>query len=130
MHIGLNVHTESSGSFSVCYKTFLGVLKVVKKNIYFRQQHNFPFKIIFIWLILILLIQRNTHCQWIEIKKSLEYIFYDNIGDLSISSFWYHRNYTKRNSWVRLCSHDTTNSPDISTLAYLTVMLQACWHTS
>ena len=102
--------------FLVYYKTSLGVLKVVTSNIYFRQQYDFPLKTIIIWLILILLIQRNTHCQSIEIKESPEYIFYDNIGDFSIRSFRYHSNDTKRNSRVSLCSHCTTNdSPAIST---------------
>ena len=32
-HNGLNTHIESSPVFSVCYKIFLGVLKVVKNNI-------------------------------------------------------------------------------------------------
>ena len=32
-----NVHTESSGVFSSCYKIFLGVLKVVTKNIFFSN---------------------------------------------------------------------------------------------
>ena len=117
--------------FSVCYKTFLGVLRVVTNNINFRQPYDFPLKVIIIWLILILLIQRNKQRQWIEIKESPEYIFYDSIGDLAIRSFWYHSNDTKRNSWVRLYSHCTTNdSPAISTLVFLTVTLQACWHTS
>ena len=117
--------------FSVCYKTFLGVLKVVTNNIYFRQQYDFPLKVIIMWPTLILLIQRNTHCPRIEIKESPEYIFYDNIGDFSTRSFWYHSNDTKRNSRVRLCSLCTTNDLQaISKLGYLTVMLQACWHTS
>ena len=36
-HNGLNVHIESSGMFSVSSKRFLGVLKVVKNNIYFSN---------------------------------------------------------------------------------------------
>ena len=57
-------------------------------------------------------------------KESPEYIFYDNIEELLIRSFWYHSNDTMRNSWVRLRSHCPTNdSSGISTLAYLTVML-------
>ena len=120
-------HWELRG-FLVCYKTFLGVLKVVTNNIYFRQQYDFPFKVIVMWLILI---QRNTYCQWIEIKESPEYIFYDNIGDSSIRSFWYQSNDTKRNSWVGFCSHCPTNdSPTISILVYVTVMLQVCWDTT
>ena len=60
-------------------------------------------------------------------KEIPEYIFYDNIGDLLIRSFWYYSNDTKMNSWVGLCSHCPTNdSSAISTLVYLTVMLQAC----
>ena len=118
--------------FLVCYKTFLGVLKVVTNNIYFRQQYDFPLKVIIIWLILILLNQRNTHCQWIEIKVSLEYIFYDNFGDLSIWSFWYHGNDTKRNPRVMLCSHCPINDSScyLQTTVYHAVMLQASCHTA
>ena len=107
--------------FSVCYKTFLGVLKMVTNNIFFRQQSDFPLKVVVMWLILI---QRNTHCQWIKIKESPEYIFYDNIGNLSTRCFWYHSNGTKRSSCVRLYSHCPTNdSPAIPTLVYLAVLL-------
>ena len=70
--------------FWVCYKTFLGVLKVVTDNIYFRQQYDFPLNVFIMWLILI---QKNTHCQWIEIDEYPEHKFYDNIRDLSIRSF-------------------------------------------
>lgn len=37
---------------SVCYKTFLGVLKVITSNIYFRDQHHLPLKAFVMWLIL------------------------------------------------------------------------------
>ena len=113
---------------SVCYKMFSSVLKVVTNNVFFRQQYDFPLKVIIMWL---MLIQRNTHCQWVEIKKSPKYIFHDNIGDLLIRSFWYHSIDTKGNSWFRLCSCCPTNDLSaISILVYLTVMLQACWHTA
>ena len=38
--------------FSVCYKTFLGVLKVIASNIYFRDQHDLPLNAFIMWLIL------------------------------------------------------------------------------
>ena len=38
--------------------------------------------------------------QGIEIKKSSEYSFYDNIRDVSVRSFRNHSNDTKRNPWV------------------------------
>ena len=60
------------------------VLKLVTDNIYFRQQYDFPVNVFIMWLILI---QKNTHCQWIEIVEYPEYKFYDNISDLSIRSF-------------------------------------------
>ena len=80
---------------------FLGVLKVVTNNIYFRQQYDFPLNVFVMWLILI---QKNTYCQWIEIEEYPKYKFYDNIWDLSIRSFWYHSNETKRSPCVMLCS--------------------------
>ena len=51
-----------------------------------------------------MLIQNNSN-YWIEttqieIEESPQYKFYNNIGDLSIRSFWYHNSDTKRNPWV------------------------------
>ena len=57
-------------------QTFVGVLEVVTDNIYFKQQYNFPFKVIINWLILI---QKNTYCQRIKTEEYPEYKFYDNI---------------------------------------------------
>ena len=45
-------YTKLEG-FSVFYKTFLIVLKVVTNNIYFRHQYDFPLNIFLMWLILI-----------------------------------------------------------------------------
>ena len=45
-------YTKLKG-FSVGYKTFLGVLKVVTNNIYFRKQYDFPLNVFLMWLILI-----------------------------------------------------------------------------
>ena len=39
--------------FSVCYKTFLSLLKVVTNNIYSRHHYDFPLIIFLMWLILI-----------------------------------------------------------------------------
>ena len=56
-----------------------------------------------------MLIQNNLYNRiettaWIVIEESPEYKFYDNIRDLSVRSFWYHSNDTKRNPWV-MCVH-------------------------
>ena len=55
---GLNVHIESSGVFSVCYKIFFGVLKVVANNIYFSNT-IFHLTFIKVWVVII---QKNKHC--------------------------------------------------------------------
>ena len=54
-------------------------------------------------------IQNKMHCWWNEIKKSPKYKLNDNIGDLLKTAFSYHRNDTKRNPWVMLCSHCPIN---------------------
>ena len=54
-------------------------------------------------------IQNTMHCWWIEIKDIPKYKLYDNIGDLSKTTFWYHSYDTKRNLWVMLCSHCPIN---------------------
>ena len=76
-------------------------------------------------------IQNNMHCWWTEIKESPKYRLYDNIKDLSKTTFWYHSNDTKRNPWIMSCSHypisDSCGCLYIT--AYLAVMLQASWHT-
>ena len=76
-----------------------------------------------------MLIQNNSNClietTQIEIKESPQYKFYNNIGDLSIRSFWYHKSDTKRNPWVMLCSHCPINdSPAIYTKPFT---LQLCY---
>ena len=77
-------------------------------------------------------IQNNMHCWWIEIKERPKYTIYDNIRDLSETTFWYHSNDTKRNPWVMLCSHCPINDPSgyLHNTVYLAVMLQASWHTA
>ena len=65
-------------------------------------------------------------------RGNSEYKFYDNIGDLSVRSFWYHSNDTKRNPRVMLRSHFPINDSSgyLHTTVYLAVMLQASWHTA
>ena len=46
---------------------------------------------------------------WIKTEESPHYKFYYDTGDLSIRSFWYHSNDTKRDPWVMLCSHCPIN---------------------
>ena len=115
--------------FSVCYKTFLSLLKVVLNNTYFRHQYDFSLNVFLMWLILIL---KNTYYQWIEIEKYREYKFYDNMEDLSIRYFWYYRNDTKISPCVMLCSlfPIKDSSGYLHTTVYLTGMLQASWHTA
>ena len=84
-----------------------------------------------------MLIQNNLYNRiettaWIVIEESPEDKFYDNIRDLSVRSFWYHSNDTKKNPWVMLCSHCPINDSSgyLHTTVYLAVMLQASWHTA
>ena len=65
---------KSSGLFLVCYKKFLGVLKVVTNNIYFSNM-IFPLTFMKVWVILI---QKNKDCYWIKIEEIPEYRFFDN----------------------------------------------------
>ena len=60
-----------------------------------------------------------------DIKESRQGKFYNNIGDLSVRSFWYHTSDTKGNPWVMLCSHCPINdSPAIYTKPFT---LQLCY---
>ena len=72
-------------------------------------------------------IQNNMRCWWIEIKKGPKYKLNDNIGEFLKAIFWYHSNYTRRNPWVMLCSHCPINdsSDCLHITLYLAVMLQA-----
>ena len=65
----------------------------------------------------------------IEIEEFREYKFYD---DLSIRSFWYHSNDTKRNPWTMLCYLFPIKdlSGYLHTTVYLAGMLQAYWHSA
>ena len=45
----------------------------------------------------VLLIQNSMYYEWMLIEEIPEYKFYDNIRKLSIRSFRYHSNDTKRN---------------------------------
>ena len=67
-------------------------------------------------------IPSNMHWWSIEIKEIPKYKRFDNIGDLSKATFWYHSNDTKRNTWLVLCS--LPNHPAIYTLPFT---LQLCY---
>ena len=69
---------------------------------------------------------------WIVIEESPKNKFYDNITDLSVRSFLYHSNDTKRKPWVMLCSHCPINDSSgyLHTTVYLAVTLQASSHTA
>ena len=74
----------------------------VTNKIYFMHQFNFLCK--FYQSMCPIPIQNNMHWRWIEIKEIPKYKLYGNIGDLSKTTFWYHRNDAKRNAWV-MCAH-------------------------
>ena len=118
----------------VCRKNFISVLTMAAYKIYFRHQFHFSFNsyksvananskqpLQLDW-------DNSMDCD----RGNPEYKFYDNIGDLSVRSFWYHSNDTKRNPWVMLCSHCPINDSSgyLHTTVYLAVMLQASWHTA
>ena len=94
------------------------------------HQLDFPFN--FYQSLWSIPIQNNMHCWWTEIKERPKYKIYDNIEDLSKTTFWYHSNDTKRNPWVMLCSHCQINdsSSCLHITVYLEVTLQAIWHTA
>ena len=99
---GLNVHIEISGVISVCYKKFLGVIKVVINKIYFSNM-IFPLTFIKVWL---QLMQKNKHYYWIKIEK-LWIQFFDGIEKLSRRSSWYHSKWHQGNPWVMVHSHSS-----------------------
>ena len=89
----------------VCHKKFLSVLNMATYKIYFRHQFHFSFNsyksvananskqpLQLDW-------DNSMDCD----RGNPEYNIYDHTGDLSIRSFWYHSNDTKRNSWIMLC---------------------------
>ena len=80
---------------------------------------------------------QNNSNYWIkttqiEIKESPQYIFYNNIGDLLLRSYWNHNSDTKRNPWVMSCTDFPINDSSgyLHNVVYLAVMLQASWYTA
>ena len=78
-----------------------------------------------------MLIQNSIYC-WvdttqIDIEENPQSKFYNNIGDLSIRTFWYHNSDIEKNPWVMLCSHCPINDSSgyLRNTVYLAVMLQA-----
>ena len=129
LHTGLNVYQGSSGgswfvtgSLLVCYKW---------SQTRSTSCTNLIFPVTFIKVCPIP-VQNNMYSWWIEIKHIPKYKLYDNTGDLSKTTFWYHSNDTKRNPWVRLCSHCPINDSYgyLHITVSLAVMLQASWHTA
>ena len=59
------IRRGSSGAFSVCYKKFLDVLKVIASNIYFSNM-IFPLIFMKMWLILI---KNKKDFLWIKIEE-------------------------------------------------------------
>ena len=118
----------------VCDKKFLNVLKMATYKIYFRHQFHFTFNSYKC------LANANSkqplESDWGNSmdrnrEERPEYKFYD-IRDLSVRSFWYHSNNTKRNPWVMMCSHCPVDDSSgyLHTTVYLAVMLKASWHTA
>ena len=118
----------------VCHKNFISVLTMATYKTYFMHQFHFSFNsyksvananskqpLQLDW-------DNSMDCD----RENPEYKFYDNIRDLSVRSFWYHSNDTKRNPWVILCSDCPINDSSgyLHTSVYLAVMLQASWHTA
>ena len=70
-------------------------------------------------------VKSNMNCWWIDIKESLQYKLYKNIGDLTKAIFWYQSNDTKRKPSVILCSLDQINksSGSLHIIAYIAVIL-------
>ena len=111
--------------FLVCRENFISVLTMAAYKIYFRHQFHFSFNsyksvananskqpLQLDW-------DNSTDCD----SGNPEYKFYDNIGDLSVRSFWYHSNDTKRNLWVILYSH----CPIKDSSGYLHYHLPCCY---
>ena len=112
----------------VCHKKFLSVLKMATYKIYFRHQFHFSFNSY-------KSVADTNSKQPLKLdcdRGNPEYKFYDNIGDLSVRSFWYYSNGTKRNPWVMPYSHCPINDSSgyLHTTVYLAVILQASWHTA
>ena len=125
----LNVHRETFGGSRFVTYSLLVCCKWSKTK--------FSLKISFVFLITFtkacpIPIQNNMHWWWIEIKEIPKYKLYGNNGNLSKTTFWYHRNDTKRNPCVALCSHCPIN--DSSVYLHITVslaaLLQASWHNA
>ena len=70
-------------------------------------------------------IQNNMHCWRIEIKQNLKYKPFDNFGDFSKITFFYHSNDIKRNPWVVLFIHCPIN--DSCGCLQLLFTLQLCY---
>ena len=96
---------------------------MVTNKICFMHQFGFPYN--FYQSISPVPIQNHIQCCWIEIKDSPKYKLYDNTGDLAKTTFWYHRNDTKRDPWL-CCVHiaQLITHPGFSTLPFT---LQLCY---
>ena len=66
-------------------------------------------------------IQNNIHCWSIETKKRTNYNLYDNIRELSKTTFWCYRNNIKRKPGFMLCLHCSIN--DSSDWLHITVYI-------
>ena len=128
LHTGLNMHRETSGGSRFVTNSLLVCYKCSKRR---SSSYSSLVFLVTFTKVYPIPIQNNMHWWWIEIKKIPKYNFYDDIGDLSKTTFWYHRNDTKRKPWVMLCSHCPINDSSgyLHITAYLAVMLQASWHT-
>ena len=128
LHAALNVHRESSGVSRFVTNSLLVCYNWPKTR---SSYTSLDFRVTFT-KVCPMPIQNNMYSWWIEIKEISKYKLYDNIGDLSKVTFWYHSNDTKRNPWVMWCSHCLINESSgyLNITVYLAVILQASCHTA
>ena len=102
LHTGLKAYRETSGGSKVVTSSLLVCYEWSKTR--FTLCTNLICPVTFTKVCPVP-IQSNMHWWWIEIKEIAKYKRFDNIGNLSKATFWYHSNDTKRNTWLVLCSH-------------------------
>ena len=114
-------------SLLVCHKKFPSVLKMATYKTCFRHQFHFSFHSY--KSVANANLKQSLQLDWDYSmdcgRANPEYQFCDNVGDLSVRSFWYHSNDTKRNPWL-CCVHiaQLMTHPVINTLPFT---LQLCY---
>ena len=122
LHTGLNTYKETSGGSQPVTSSLLVCYELSKTRSISCTNLIFPVTFTKVCQIPI---QNNMHSWWIEIKEIRKYKRYNNFGDLSKATFWYHSNDNKRNPWVVMCSNcQLMTHPAIYTLPFT---LQLCY---